>query len=159
MNHGTDCELERLETMTVADLLIRHREICGVPSASRHRRHLVRTLAWHLQAKAAGGLSPRAIRRAAELVEHDDLRVSTASGYGQRNGSQDTRSRRLPLPGTVIARRYKGRLLQVEVLANGFRFQNRTYKTLSEAARAITGSHWNGYKFFRLPHVCRKART
>ncbi len=57
---------------------------------------------------------------------------------------------RLPPPGTVLRRRYKGRVLQVLVLADGFEFEGRRYPWLSAVAKAITGSHINGYRFFRL---------
>ncbi len=57
---------------------------------------------------------------------------------------------RLPPPGNVIVRRYRGRVLQVVVLVDGFEFEGRRYPSLSAVAKAITGSHWNGYRFFRL---------
>ena len=57
---------------------------------------------------------------------------------------------RLPMPGTLLTRQYKGVLVQVQVLADGFEFRGDRYKTLSAVAKAITGSHTNGYLFFHL---------
>jgi hypothetical protein len=57
---------------------------------------------------------------------------------------------RLPPPGTVITRRYKGEVLQVKVLPHGFEYKGEVYGSLSAVARAITGSHCNGYLFFRM---------
>ena len=57
---------------------------------------------------------------------------------------------RLPPPGTIITREYKGQTLQVKVLPNGFEFEGEVYKSLSAVAKAITGQHCNGYHFFRL---------
>jgi hypothetical protein len=57
---------------------------------------------------------------------------------------------RLPPPGTVLTRPYKGRSLQVQVLPHGFEFDGQVYRSLSAVARAITGSHCNGFLFFRL---------
>jgi hypothetical protein len=57
---------------------------------------------------------------------------------------------RLPLPGTVLTRWYKGKTLSVQVLRHGFEYQGQVYKSLSAAAKAITGSHTSGYLFFRL---------
>ena len=57
---------------------------------------------------------------------------------------------RLPLPGTIITRPYKGETLQVRVLPKGFEYQGDVYKSLSAVAKAITGTHCNGYLFFRL---------
>ena len=57
---------------------------------------------------------------------------------------------RLPPPGTVIARKYKGRTLQVKVRADGFEYEGEVHASLSAVAKAITGSHCNGFNFFRL---------
>jgi hypothetical protein len=57
---------------------------------------------------------------------------------------------RLPLPGTLITREYKGRLIQVQVVAAGFVYEGELYKSLSAVAKKVTGSHWNGFKFFNL---------
>jgi hypothetical protein len=56
----------------------------------------------------------------------------------------------LPKPGTVLNRRYRGRLHAVQVLADGFSYRDATYRSLSAVALAITGSHCNGFLFFRL---------
>ena len=57
---------------------------------------------------------------------------------------------RLPPPGTVLVRPYKGQTLQVHVLNKGFAYEGETYRSLSAVAKAITGSHCNGYLFFKL---------
>ncbi len=57
---------------------------------------------------------------------------------------------RLPMPGQEIIREYKGRTLLVRVLDDGFEFEGDVYKSLSAVAKAITGTHCNGYLFFRL---------
>ena len=57
---------------------------------------------------------------------------------------------RLPMPGAIIAKTYKGRAISVKVLANGFECEGTTYRSLSAVAKAITGSHCNGYLFFRM---------
>lgn len=61
-----------------------------------------------------------------------------------------TGDRRLPVPGTVLTRVYKGETLTVTVLPTGFEFEGEVYKSLSAVAKKITGSHCNGYLFFRL---------
>ena len=57
---------------------------------------------------------------------------------------------RLPPPGTVLTRKYKGQVLQVQVLDQGFEYDGSVYGSLSAVAKAITGSHCNGYYFFRM---------
>ena len=57
---------------------------------------------------------------------------------------------RLPLPGTVLTRQYRGRLIEVTVLPNGFEWEGQVFKSLTAVAKAVTGSHWNGFLFFGL---------
>jgi hypothetical protein len=67
---------------------------------------------------------------------------------GDRNRRQQ--DSRLPLPGTLLSRNWKGRNILVEVLAKGFRYENRHYSSLSAIAVAVTGTRWNGLAFFGL---------
>ncbi len=57
---------------------------------------------------------------------------------------------RLPPPGSVITRKYKGSVVQVKILSGGFEYAGEVYASLSAVAKAVTGSHCNGYLFFRL---------
>jgi hypothetical protein len=57
---------------------------------------------------------------------------------------------RLPPPGTVLRREYKGRAVFVRVLPKGFEFEGEVYRSLSAVAAKVTGSHWNGFRFFGL---------
>ena len=57
---------------------------------------------------------------------------------------------RLPPPGSVLTRKYKGGSVQVKVLADGFEYAGQVYGSLSAVAKAVTGSHCNGFLFFRL---------
>lgn len=61
--------------------------------------------------------------------------------------SPDTR---VPMPGTQITRTYKGRTVDVMVLPNGFEYDGEVYRSLTAIAKAVTGTHWNGYHFFNL---------
>lgn len=58
--------------------------------------------------------------------------------------------RRLTAPGTAITRKYKGRTTQVVVLPDGYEYAGMRYKSLSAVAKAVTGAHCNGFRFFRL---------
>ena len=77
-------------------------------------------------------------------------------------GNRNRRDSRLPLPGTVLSRKWKGRTLLVEVLGEGFRYENRHYASLSAIAVAVTGTRWNGLAFFGLTRPAggdRKGQT
>jgi hypothetical protein len=65
---------------------------------------------------------------------------------------------RLPLPGALLTRKWKGQTVLVEVLAKGFRYENRHYSSLSAIATAITGTRWNGLAFFGLTRPVRRER-
>ena len=61
-----------------------------------------------------------------------------------------SRDRRLPIPGTIITKEYKGKVLEVKILEAGFEYCGKIYKTLTAIAKDVTGAHWNGYLFFNL---------
>lgn len=65
---------------------------------------------------------------------------------------------RLPTPGNVITRTYKGHEIIVKVLKDGFEFQGRIYRSLTAIADEVTGSHWSGYRFFGLPQRRRQRK-
>lgn len=52
--------------------------------------------------------------------------------------------------GTKFIREFKGEKHEVIAIENGFKYKNKTYKSLSAIANVITGVHWNGKKFFGL---------
>ena len=55
---------------------------------------------------------------------------------------------RLPMPGALLTRDYRGRTIRVRVLPKGFDYEGTVYRSLSAVAQAVTGAHWNGYLFF-----------
>ncbi len=152
-------EVARLQRLTTKELRGRYAEVFGEPTPANNRTWLVRRIAWRLQALAEGDLSERARRRAAELANDADLRMSPpraqspapAAEAGTSSGPVGReRDGRLPPPGTVLARRYKGRELRVLVRDDGFEFEGERYASLSAVAKAATGSHCNGFLFFGL---------
>jgi hypothetical protein len=60
-------------------------------------------------------------------------------------------------PGAVLVRDWKARTYRVTVLEKGFAYEERTYPSLSEIAREITGTRWNGPKFFGLRPTSRSS--
>ncbi len=152
-------QLAELQRMTAKQLQIRHAELFGEESRSKNRVWLLRRVAWRVQSLAEGGLSERAKKHATGLANDADLRVlpprsrptPTADGGTDVTAVLPFRSdSRLPPAGTILTREYKGAVVQVQVLAQGFEYQGRVYKSLSATAKAVTGSHCNGYFFFRI---------
>jgi hypothetical protein len=152
-------ELAALNRMSVDALRARYAEIFGEPTNGRHKQWLVKRIIWRMQSLAEGDLTERARRRASELANDADLRrkapksLTAAPDAATRTRVSrlpPNRDRRAPIPGSLITRVYKSETLEVKVLADGFEYQGETYKSLSAVAKHITGSHCNGYHFFRL---------
>jgi hypothetical protein len=160
MDHDWHNELAEPTHMGVSELRGKYAELFGEPTRTGNNTWLVRRIAWRLQALAQGDLSERARRRAQELAQDADLRLTAPRGAPATPPATPDRSEptlklrgdvRVPPPGTVLTRSYKGRTLRVQVLAHGFLYAGQTYPSLSAVAKAVTGSHCNGYLFFRLP--------
>jgi hypothetical protein len=152
-------EVAAMKWMTMKDLREKYAEAFGEGTNANNRAWLIRRIAWRLQAKAEGDLSERARRRAAELANEADLRLNPPAVKDLESGPADRTTTdvlplraddRLPPPGTVITRNYKGEALQVRVLEHGFEFEGEVFASLSAVARKITGSHCNGFHFFKL---------
>jgi hypothetical protein len=149
-------EVATLQRLSIGHLRQRFAELFGETTKTSNRIWLIKRIVWRMQALAEGDLSERARRRAAELARDADLRLNPP----QRKASTTTTApeslsipapvdQRLPPPGTILTRPYKGQLVQVQVLTEGFAYAGRVYASLSAVAKTITGSHTNGYLFFR----------
>jgi hypothetical protein len=119
---------------------------------------LIRALAYRLQALGLGDLDPQILRvldayvaksrgRLNGRVRLDQLRGKSAASYGLT-----------VKPGSILVREWSGELHRVTALESGFVWNGRTYRSLSEVARAITGTRWNGPRFFGLGHGSEAAR-
>ena len=153
-------EVAAMERMTVTELKRKYEDVFGEACRSNHKRWLVKRIIWRMQANQEGDLSERARRRAAELANDADLRVKappkkkiSATPVPQQRVTgriSTSHDPRIPLPGVVLTREYKGRELRVTVLPDGFEHNGEKYGSLTAVARAITGSHTSGFLFFGL---------
>lgn len=122
-------DVAALTTMTLAELRTEWQRRYGPPPQHRAADLLRRVLAWRIQADVHGGLDAPT-RRMLEL-EQDQVKVE-------------------PAPGMRLAREWAGRRHEVVVTASGMVYEGRTWGSLSEVARHITGQRWNGPRFFGL---------
>jgi hypothetical protein len=150
MDAKVSAEIAGLATLSLPALRARYAELFGDVTRVGNRTWLVRRIAWRLQAQAEGGLSERARRRAAELANEADLRFNPPATPAKVPLSLYHADPRLPAPGSVLIRSYKGRQIEVTVREHGFEYEGIAYPSLSAVAKAITGSHCNGFLFFRL---------
>jgi len=160
-------QVDILNKLTVNELREKYLELFGEETRSRNKPYLVKRVLWRIQANAHGGLSKRARHRAANIADDADLRLmapkttikhggADSGEYGTHTLSSKLRDPRLPMPGTVLTREYKGQALHVTVLRKGFEFEGEVYRSLSAVARKITRSQWNGYLFFNLQKRTKK---
>ncbi len=141
----------------------------GTPSCSATRPHEEQGLARQAHRMAAAGvggrgLTERARQRAEELANDADLRMSppkagpvrTDTAARPRPRPCGSRRRTSAAPGTVLSREYKGRVEQVRVLEHGFEHEGEVHRSLSAVAKHITGTHTNGFLFFKLRPEARR---
>jgi hypothetical protein len=137
-----DVEIGRLRDLDVGELRNRWHAVFERPAAPHLPRHLLfRMLAYRLQADRLGDLDSESQR----LLDHSDSPESAGqSAVILVRRIADVR------PGTVLGREWNGRIQRVAVLAEGFAWNGQTYPSLSQVAFAITGTRWNGPRFFGL---------
>jgi hypothetical protein len=139
---GVLAALAGLRAMTVPELQAKWAAIFDAPAPNASRGNLELRLGYRLQELALGGLGREARRTL------DALADEVANGAP---GPMVADPRR-PMPGTRLVRDWEGVEHSVTVRADGFEWQGRRFKSLSAAARAITGTNRNGWKFFGLAH-------
>jgi hypothetical protein len=137
-----DNEIARLRGLDVGGLRSRWHTVFKRRAPPHLPRHLLfRVLAYRLQADHLGDLDPDTRR----LLDRSGDPIEIGRLAAERN------HRRTELrPGSLLVREWGGYLQRVMVLADGFAWNGKTYRSLSKVAFAITGSRWNGPRFFGL---------
>ena len=133
---GIEAEIDRVRSLGVDSLRTLWRTTFrSSPPPAFSKDILARFLCWHIQEQAFGGLDPNTAKH--------------LGGFARGDRSRADRPRRLK-PGTVLLREYQGERHTVTVVAKGYVWREATYASLSIIARAITGTAWNGPRFFGL---------
>jgi hypothetical protein len=131
-----EAEIDLIRSLGLDALRSRWRRTFGsMPPPALTKDLIARMIAYRLQEEAFGGLD----RATAKLLD----------AYARGDKSRTELMRRLK-PGTVLVREYRGERHTVTVVPDGFVWQGTTYTSLSTIARAITGTAWNGPRFFGL---------
>lgn len=110
------------------------------PSRNLPRHLLVRMLAYHLQATHFGDLDHKLRRQLDGPTFKDSFDKASVAN----------RKIRRIAPGTIVAREWNGKMQRVTVLNDGFAWNGKQYRSLSQIASQITGTRWNGPRFFGL---------
>lgn len=137
-----DVEIARLRDLDIGALQTRWRNTFRRAATPHLPRHLLfRVLVYRLQADRLGDLDAEA------------QRSLDGAGSPEEAGQRAVRVQKLIAdvrPDTILSREWNGRLQRVAVLARGFAWNGKIYPSLSKVAQAITGTRWNGPKFFGL---------
>ena len=132
--------LDRLTSLSSDQLRAEWRQLYWNPPPSRLSRDLLqRAVAYKIQELALGGLSPMVRRR-----------LQTLARTMAEEGETSLRAGPSLKPGARLLRQWRGESHCVAVLEDGFLYRDRRYRSLTAVARAITGAHWSGPRFFGL---------
>lgn len=133
--------LAALKAMSVNELKTEWQALFDAPAPNNSRTFLESRLAYRIQELIYGG-PDKQNRRLLDLLadEVEGTLTRKAQIADPRN----------PVVGTKLIREWDGIAHTVTVLKEGFEWGGQRYKSLSAVARAITGTRWNGYRFFGL---------
>jgi hypothetical protein len=138
-------EIAHLRGLDLVGLRSRWQSDFGRPAPAHLTRHLLfAVIAYRLQADRFGDLD-----HATRQVLDRTVAKEVESGMSARLASFDQKRIELT-PGTVLVREWDRQSQRVMVMADGFAWNGQTYESLSKVAYAITGTKWNGPRFFGL---------
>jgi Protein of unknown function (DUF2924) len=139
-----EAEVAKIKSLGIDALRARWRLMFGAtPPKGLTKSILGYMIAYRIQEEAFGGLDKETVRLLDKLAR------------GEKASDLDRRLK----AGTVLIREYDGERHTVTVVAGGFQWQNETYASLSTIARVITGTNWNGPRFFGLRDTKKPRRS
>ena len=133
--------LAALKALSVRELKAEWETLMGSSAPNNSRTFLETRIAYRIQELSYGG-PDRETRRMLDMLADE------VEGHTRRQ--HQIADPRNPVTGTKLLREWDGVEYTVTVLKDSFDWQGRKYKSLSAVARAITGTRWNGYRFFGL---------
>ena len=153
-------DVQRISRLDPAGLRELHRGLFGCDHPMPNPGYLRRKIAWQVQAQVEGGLPEAARQRALAVARNVQLRGGAGANAGRGRTAMPehavtiriapTHDSRLPMPGSLLVKDFKGRTIVVKVLDDGFEYDGRRFASLSAVAKEITGTKWNGFLFFGL---------
>ena len=150
-------QVAALQTMTVEQLRVEWERVFGEPTRQRHRQHLIKRLARQLQDEGPG-LTPEEEAKVAHyqtmLRQMPPEKWFPGARHNRQKRPSSTPKRRSLKPGSILTRVWDGTEVAITVREDGmFDYAGRTYRSLSAVAKAVTGTTWNGWRFFGLAPI------
>jgi DUF2924 family protein len=149
--------LAEIQTLSTGQLRAEFQHLSGRPTGSWNRDWLRRKVSWLIQESRRQDSDGVELPTIVPEVR-DQPRSPRLDAPIQMLPSRGVRDPRLPKPGQVLVREYRGLKLTVTVLEQGFDWNGQLFPSLTAVARAITGQHWSGPFFFNLRPRKRSAR-
>jgi hypothetical protein len=154
-------DLDRLASMGPRELQKLYQEIFGCDLYAGSSEQARRKIAWHMQAQQEGALPDSARQHALAIAPDSKLRLRIGANVDRRlkglplDRATTTRivsdyDSRLPMPGSILAKKHKDRTIIVKVLSSGFEYDGRRFSSLSAIASEVSRTKWNGFAFFGL---------
>jgi len=144
-------QIAELQRLPMSELMERWRVLMGTDPPSYNRPFLLKRLIYRVQELAYGGLPMHAYQEMDRVLSeagYDELGAAILPSQAHR--PSPTRNPGHPIIGTRLVREWNGRQYEVLTTRDGFEFEGRPYKSLTAITKAITGTHWNGPRFFGL---------
>lgn len=139
---------ENLQNLTQKELQAMYYEYFNIEAPiGLTKSFLIKDILWKLEfCKTSEILLKRIDKLVKEYIKEKSVNISKVKQFGVT-------------AGTKFIREFKGEKHEVIAIENGFKYKNKTYKSLSAIANVITGAHWNGKKFFGLREPKCSTRT
>ena len=141
---------QRLAQLSIGELRLEYEKVCGELTTSRHAKYIIKRILWQMQANLYGGLSEESLKRAKELADQTQLRMTAPKAEPISDNAQ-TVTRTLPasitakeselVAGTQLERMYRGQKIVATIVENGVRWNGDLYNSLSAVAKSVTGNH------------------
>jgi hypothetical protein len=154
LTERVSAEIAGLKELDIEGLRKRWRRLFRAAAPPHLPKYLLfRVLAYRIQANALGDLDRESVRYLDAIGRESEQRRAQDGGKRRGRTSQippPAPTARALTPGTILVREHAGVLHRVVVMENGFAWEGKTFRSLSETAQAITGTNWNGPRFFGL---------
>jgi len=134
--------IEELQALSREELIKKWKKLFKTNSPLHAKKDLlIKHIAWEMQARKQGGYSAQTQKKLEKLAQNKDIKKESITII-KESQSLEIKA------GTKLIREYKGEKHEVIALDKGFKYKDKTYKSLSGIANDITGTRWNGKVFF-----------